>query len=154
VASWREVKRAAPELADAVQRCFDANIHKTIATLRKDGAPRISGNETNLTDDEVWLGMMPGSLRAHDLERDPRIAIHSTTADPEMAIGDAKLSGRAVAVTDPDEFTRLAGEHGDPGTFHLFKIDVTEMARTTVDGDHLVIESWNEHRGVDRVERA
>src|SRR5262245_50591984 len=108
MASWREVKAAAPDLADAVQRCFDANIHKTITTLRKDGAPRISGSKTNCTAEEVWLGMMLGSFRARDLRRDPRIAIHSTTAGPEMTIGDAKVSGRAIAVTDPAEFRHLA----------------------------------------------
>ena len=154
MASWRDVRAAAPELADSVQRCFDAHIHKTTATLRKDGSPRISGNDTNFTADEVWLGMMPGSLRARDLERDPRVAIHSATADPEMAGGDAKLAGRAVAVTDPAEFSRLAGEEGEPGSFHLFKIDVTEMVRTTVEGDRLVVESWHEGGGVNRVERA
>ena len=154
MASWRDVRAAAPELAGAVQKCFDAHIHKTIATLRRDGSPRISGNETNFTAGEVWLGMMPGSLRARDLERDPRIAIHSATADPKMAGGDAKLAGRAVAVTDPAEFSRLVGEEGEPGSFHLFKIEVIEMVRTTVEGDRLVVESWHEGGGVNRVERA
>jgi len=31
----------APELAARAQRCFDAHGHKTIATLRLDGSPRI-----------------------------------------------------------------------------------------------------------------
>jgi Pyridoxamine 5'-phosphate oxidase len=153
VASWKEVHAEAPALAERVRRCFDEHIHKTIATLRKDGSPRISGNEVTFTGDEVWIGIMPGSRRAVDLERDPRIAIHSATVDPEMLGGDAKMSGRAVAVTDPAEFTGLT-DAGEPGSFHLFKIDVTEIARTTVDGDRLVVESWREGRGVDRVERA
>ena len=43
--AWRDVQAAAPEFADRVQRLFDAHRHKTIATLRADGAPRISGIE-------------------------------------------------------------------------------------------------------------
>ena len=43
--SWDEVARSAPELATAVQRLFDAHKHRTMATLRRDGSPRISGIE-------------------------------------------------------------------------------------------------------------
>ena len=41
--------KAAPELALAVQRSFDAHIHKTLATLRADGSPRISGQAVSYT---------------------------------------------------------------------------------------------------------
>jgi hypothetical protein len=41
----------------------------TLATLRRDGSPRISGTEVEFTDGQVWLGMMPGSLKALDLRR-------------------------------------------------------------------------------------
>ena len=96
------MKTAAPELAVAVQRSFDAHIHKTLATLRADGSPRISGQEASFREGELWLGMMPDSRKATDLLRDPRLALHSATVDPEMAGGDAKLAGRAEEVTDEE----------------------------------------------------
>lgn len=157
MARWGDVRAAAPALAAAVQRCFDAHKHKTIATLRRDGSPRISGNEVTFTPDEVWIGIMNGAVRALDLRRDPRLAIHSATVDPEMADGDAKLSGRAVEASTAEEFARILGDDGEaePGSFHLYRIDVAEVVRTTLGdpADHLVVESWREERGYERVPR-
>jgi hypothetical protein len=164
VATWDEVSKAAPDLADAVRRRFDAHKHKTLATLRADGSPRISGIEASFGDGELWLGMMPGSRKARDLQRDPRFALHSATVDPEMTDGDAKVSGRAVEITDQgtiDAFVAAhpeetgAGSDAQPPPFHLFRADVDEIVLTTIGdpADHLVIETWRERRGVTRVER-
>jgi hypothetical protein len=162
VATWNEVTKAAPELAAAVQQRFDANIHKTLATLRADGSPRISGIEASFRDGEVWLGMMPDSRKALDLQRDPRFALHSATVDPKMAGGDAKLAGRAIEITDQTTIDWFAGQEGEekgeapPEPFHLFRVDVEEIVLTTLGGDppdHLVIETWRDRRGVSRVER-
>ena len=154
--------KAAPELAAAVQRSFDAHIHKTLATLRADGSPRISGQEMSFRAGNVWLGMMPDSRKGRDLRRDPRLAVHSATVDSSMAGGDAKLAGRAAEVTDRETFAWFVGRERDekgeepPEPFHLFRIDVDEIVLTTLGGDppdHLVIETWRERRGVSRVER-
>src|ERR687886_1463709 len=98
--AWKEVAAAAPELAALVRKRFEATGLGLLATLRRDGAPRISGIEPLFTDDELWLGMMPGSRKAADLLRDPRFAFHSATVDKQVTHGDAKLSGRAIAVQD------------------------------------------------------
>jgi Pyridoxamine 5'-phosphate oxidase len=159
VATWGEVRAAAPELAAAVQACFDAHVHKVIATLRRDGSPRVSGTEATFWADDLWLGMMPDSVKALDLLRDPRFALHSATVDPEMAGGDTKLSGRAIAIVDEAalaEFvSRFEEDRGQepPQPFHLFRADVAAIVRTTVEGDRLVVESWREGDGVKRVER-
>ena len=44
-AQLSEFAAAAPELAAAVHERLDAHRHKTIATIRSDGSPRISGTE-------------------------------------------------------------------------------------------------------------
>jgi hypothetical protein len=143
-----------------------------MATLRKDGSPRISGTELDFVDGDVYLGSMWGALKARDLQRDPRVAFHSSTADEEMKLGDAKLGGRAVEVTDPAEIEAFARHHADAGAdteqagdeqagaeppepFHLFRVDVAEVVVTSIGDppDHLVIESWHEGRGAQRVER-
>jgi general stress protein 26 len=162
MATWDEVRKAAPDLSAAVQRSFDAHIHKTLATLRADGSPRISGQEAPFREGELWLGMMPDSRKARDLERDPRLALHSATVDPEMPDGDAKLSGRAEEVTDRETFAWFVGQEREekgaepPQPFHLFRVEVDEIVLTTLGGDppdHLVIETWRERRGITRVER-
>jgi len=156
MASWQEFTAAAPELARLVQAAFDAHRHKLLATLRRDGAPRISGIETEFADGELWLGMMPGSRKAQDLRRDPRLALHSASEDPPddptTWAGDAKLSGRAIEVHDPALLERHLGEQ--PGA-HLFRVDVTEAVHTRVGDppDHLVIELWQPGQGMRRMQR-
>jgi Pyridoxamine 5'-phosphate oxidase len=159
MASWKEIEAAAPELAGRARASFDAHKHKLLATLRKDGSPRISGIEATFADGELWLGMMPGSRKALDLRRDPRLALHSASLDPPddptTWAGDAKLSGRAVEVDDPALKQRFAGGGGQPDESHLFRVDVTEVVHTRVGdpADHLVIELWQPGRGVRRMER-
>jgi pyridoxamine 5'-phosphate oxidase-like protein len=156
MASWKDVSDAAPELARSVEIVFDAHLHKTIATLRRDGSPRISGVEATFSDGELWLGMMPGSIKARDLLHDPRLAIHSATADSEMKNGDAKIAGRAVEIRDPETIRRLAdGSDDEAGQPHLFRVEVTEAVLTRIGepADHLVIESWHEGRGLRKVKR-
>jgi hypothetical protein len=159
MANWSEVEAAAPELAARVRAAMDAHKHKVLATLRRDGSPRISGIEATFTDGELWLGMMPGSRKAMDLRRDPRLALHSASvdppADPSAWGGDAKVAGRAVEVDDPVLLERLgAGEGG--GGAHLFRVDLTEVVHTRVGepADHLVIEVWREDTGLRRHRRA
>ena len=162
MARWDEVAAAEPDFAARVRRLFDGHRHKTMATLRRDGSPRISGTEATFVGGDLWIGSMPGAVKAADLRRDPRMALHSTSEDPNDADpgswpGDAKVSGRAVEVTDPAEteaFYRAAGQPGESGGAHLFRIDVTEVVLTWVDPpDALVIESWHEGRGYQRRQR-
>jgi len=120
-----------------------------LATLRRDGSPRISGTEVEFDDEaDLYLGMMSGSRKALDLRRDPRLAIHCPTedppdGDPTLWLGDAKIAGLGVDVTDP------ASEDGS----HRFRVEVTEVVVTTVGGDYLVIRSWHPGRGVEKQER-
>src|SRR6202521_5813219 len=99
--SWTEFASAEPVLARQVEERFRIRKHKTLATLRKDGSPRISGIEVEFADGELFLGMMPASLKLHDLERDPRLALHSPSEDPpdghpQSWAGEAKLAGVAI----------------------------------------------------------
>ena len=154
MASWGEVRQQAAELASAVEERFTARKHHTIATLRSDGSPRISGIEVQFDADEVTVGSMLGAVKARDLQRDPRFALHGPSVDPPAWRGDAKLAGRADEVTDPEVVSRL-NEGAPPGPSHLFRADITELSvvRLAEAGDHLVIESWHEGRGVSRAER-
>jgi hypothetical protein len=133
--AWHEIEADAPEFAARVRELFQARKHKTMATLRADGSPRISGIETQIAD-ELTFGSMPHSRKLADLERDPRLALHSPSVDPPEDdpgrwVGEAKISGRAVST--------------DQG----FRVDITEVALTYLDGG-LVVESWHPGRGHER----
>ena len=132
----------------------------TLATLRLDGSPRISGIEPFFGDGELWLGMMSASRKGADLQRDPRLALHTTSVDKQVADGDAKLSGRAVEELDDEvkaRFSRSFAEHTGmtpPPPFDLFRVDVEELSFLWPEGDHLVIEWWRAGDGLHRVERS
>ncbi len=145
MAAWQELSEQAPDLASAVRDRFAVRRHCTMATLRKDGAPRISGTEVEFSDGQLWIGSMTGALKALDLRRDPRLALHSPTVDPPEDnpsdwAGEAKIAGRAVEVDNDDPDDRS----------HRFRIEIDEAVLTRVSGDRLVIESWHDGRGVER----
>ena len=157
MATWQEFSEQAPELAGRALERFEAHRHKTMATIRADGSPRISGTEVPIHGGQVWLGGMTGNRRFADLRRDPRVAIHSGSEDPEVWTGDAKLSGRAVEVTDEAGKARFRGdaEEVPPGDFELFRIDVSEVSvvRLSDAKDHLLIDVWSEGEQVRTFER-
>jgi len=150
--SWSEVEAEAPELADLARGFFDAHVHKTLATLRRDGSPRISATEIDFADGELWLGSMWRSLKALDLRHDPRFALHSGSEDPPGWRGDAKVACRVEEVTDPERIAVINNEGAVPGPSHLFRADIAELVVVHLGDppDHIVIESWHAERGVER----
>lgn len=65
----------------------------------------MSGTEVRSNAASAWVNMMPGTRRASDLARDSRVAIHTRgltlPGEPGRVAGRAKISGRAVKVSDP-----------------------------------------------------
>lgn len=153
--SWSAVLEAEPQFALRVQRLFDAGRHKTIATLRADGSPRISGIECEFVDGDLRFGSMTGARKGADLRRDPRFALHSPTSDPVEGReaewpGEAKIAGRAIPaghVPSEDPAGQPAGER--------FVADISEVVVTGLNqaATMLIVESWTPERGLVRVER-
>jgi hypothetical protein len=154
MASWQEIEQAAPELVERARGYLDAHVHKTLATIRRDGAPRISGTEIFFAQGDVWLGSMPGALKARDLRRDARFALHSGSDDPPEWPGDAKLSGVVEEITDPEVVQRINGAAAS-GPSHLFRLDLHEASVVGLNEarDRIVIELWHPGEAVRRIER-
>ncbi|HUA46227.1 MAG TPA: pyridoxamine 5'-phosphate oxidase family protein [Solirubrobacteraceae bacterium] len=148
--TWQDVDRAVPEFAQRVRALFDAHRHKTIATLRANGSPRISGIEAMFERGELVFGSMPNARKGADLRRDPRFALHSATVDPVEGAeaewpGEAKIAGRAIAagpITDVPEGDR-------------FRADIAEVVHTHLNPEAtlLVVEWWTPAHGLRRIER-
>lgn len=151
MATWQDIEKDAPEFAERVRTVFGAGTNKTIATLRRDGSPRISGSELQFENGEVTLGMMDSSRKLADVRRDPRIAIHSPTIEPPSDVsswtGDAKLAGRVVETPPPAKDAQAGAGY--------FRVDITEVALTYVDvaKENLIVESWHEGTGWRRRSR-
>jgi hypothetical protein len=154
--SWNDFEDAAPELAARVRARLDAHTHKTLATIRRDGSPRISGTETDLAQGELWIGSMWQALKARDLQRDPRFALHTGSDDPPEWDGDAKLSGAAEEITDPERVAEINGRKGSHAQSHLFRLDLREVSTVGLNEKRtgIVIEVWTPGGGVRTISRA
>lgn len=147
MATWGAFERAAPVLARLGRERLERRGLAFIGTLRKDGGPRLSPVEILFVDEHLYVGMMPRSMKARDLLRDDRCALHSVTVDPNGEEGDFKLYGRAIPATDPalraglhdavfaatgwrppDE-TRDFTFHIEQAAFVLFGAGASELAR-------------------------
>lgn len=152
MATWGEFETSQPELAEVVSALFAAGRHKTIATLRADGSPRISGIECVIADGQLTFGSMAASRKLADLHRDPRFALHGPTSDPiegEEASwpGEAKISGRAIPIGP------IEGEGAPEGEF--FRAEISEVVFVHLDEEAttLIVEWWTPQDGLRRKER-
>ena len=158
MARFADVEAEEPEFAARVRAAFDAHAHKFLATLRADGSPRISGIEMQFVGGEPWLAGMPKSAKFTDLRGDPRFALHSGSAEGDAFDGDAKLSGRATELTDPDErkaYGDAAGMAPEDMGFELFRVDLDQVVAVHLNEERnaLVIASWRPGRGLVRTIR-
>lgn len=153
MARWQDVIDSEPELAAEVQAVFDAHKHKLIATLRRDGSPRISGIEFEFTAGDVSFGTMPRSRKREDLRRDQRTELHSMSILPEgdelTWRGDARISGRAREITDAAERSRFTDTPAN--AYPLFVLDIERVVRIKLDGSppHLLIQTWRPDRPLE-----
>jgi hypothetical protein len=155
MATWSEFFDECPELAIPVRDRFAAHRHALLATLRADGSPRISGTETQFVLGHLWMGSMRDAVKARDLQRDGRFALHSAPDAAELSHGDAKISGVAVEIADESTIATWATELAQPppGSLHLFRCDVLDVSLVQLKGDHLLITWWRYGVGVRRTER-
>jgi len=153
--NWAAFTAAEPELAKTAEERFGAFTHHVLATLRKDGSPRTTGIEVRFLNGELWLGMMPDSLKALDLRRDPRFALQANPGEGQtMGGGDVRISGGAVEVDDPQVKAGYSEEVEPPEPFHLFRAELTEVVRTYVEDDkYLVVQVWKPGEPVRTVKR-
>ena len=142
---WAEFEAAEPRLASAVKEILTARKHHTLATLRRDGSPRVSGIEVEFVVGDLVLGMMPDSRKLADILRDGRVALHALSDDPPEGNqgawkGDVKVAGRVV---------QREAQPGEEPPGPRFLVDITEIVLTHLDGAAtlLEIESWHPGRG-------
>ena len=149
--AWQQFAADAPQIAADVRRRFAASRHHVLATLRRDGSPRVSATELHWRGDQLELWSMPGSRKALDLRADGRFSVHAQPGDASPADPDVKLTGIAAEVTDPRARRFWIEQESPAGTdSHLFRVDLTEVVTTAVDEteQNLLIKLWRPERGV------
>ncbi|WP_405527336.1 pyridoxamine 5'-phosphate oxidase family protein [Streptomyces canus] len=163
--NWAAFTTAEPDLAKTVEERFGGggagvspakhSTHHVLATLRKDGSPRTTGLEVRFLHGELWLGMMPDSLKALDLRRDPRFALQANPGEGQtLGGGDVRIAGRAIEVEDSDARGAYVTEVEPPEPFHLFRTELTEVVRTSVEDEkYLVLQVWKPGQPLRTIKR-
>lgn len=146
--TWQQFHDEAGELASEVRRRFEAAKTHVLATVRKDGSPRVSGSEVDFQGDELSFGSMLNAVKALDLRRDGRCAIHAHPHDD----GDAKIAGVAHELTGAEKQAATTGSE-PPGDFHAFRLDLKEAVLTRVEDGELVIRVWRPGKPVETYRR-
>ncbi|RVW06013.1 pyridoxamine 5'-phosphate oxidase family protein [Rhodococcus spongiicola] len=170
MSNWTTFANEAPDLARAVAARLEAHKHHVLASLRRDGSPRVSGTEVEIYGGSLLLGSMVGARKVQDLQRDPRFSLHSNPGHHSMDGGDAKITGRAQEIlgerkkrivdhwivdrhpSDPAE-AEVAAESDALAEAEVFELDLEEVVLTKVAGDHLHIDLWRPGKGVTRFTR-
>lgn len=150
---WADVETAGAGFAAAVLARFTASKHHVLASLARDGSPRVWGTEVDLWRGDLLLGSMVPARKVDDLRRDPRCALHANPGDGSMTGGDAKLAARAVEVTDAAVLADFTAERQPPPPFVLFRLELTSVVLTEVDGDVLRIRSLRPGQALRTVTR-
>jgi len=154
--TWTDFEQAAGDLAQRVRSRMESHRHVVMGTLRPDGSPRLSGMEAPIRSGHLWLAMTPGSLKAQDLHRDPRFALHSALDSEHLPAGDARISGVAVAADSAQQAEFVAGHHHpieDPSLMELFVARIRRVALVRVADDALLIEGWTPSAGLVQVKQ-
>jgi hypothetical protein len=142
----------------ARERLIDTGV-VLVATVRRDGTPRLSPVEPLLLDGDLWLSMMWQSRKVMDVLTDNRVLVHSIVTQREGDEGEVKLRGRAIVVDDPERRSRyresvavLGWQPVEP-SFHLFVVEISDVTfvRYATTGDQYVTR-WP--AGIEFIRRA
>jgi hypothetical protein len=97
--TWDELEQAAPQIAEHGRALIEKFQFVLVGTLTKDGSPRITPVEAYIIDGHLLSNMIPRSLKARDLLRDPRVYVHAPVTAKENS-PEFKLAGRAQVLED------------------------------------------------------
>jgi hypothetical protein len=99
--TWKELAAVEPDLADVGRSLlsqFGVGL-AFLATVRKDGAPRLHPVCPVLANDRLFVLITPTSPKRRDLLRDGRYALQ-TFPQPKPGSDEFYLAGKAVLVDD------------------------------------------------------
>ena len=148
MATWQDFEQQAPALAAAGRERLDRKI-AFLATLRKDGSPRLHPVRPFLAGKQLILFSSPPSPKTADLRRDPRFSLHPTYIEGGQTGGELLLSGTAREILDPDEETEAEADAPFPaGAGVLFALGL-ERAVGLIDlpEEGLARARWSEAAG-------
>ena len=151
--SWGNLEASAPEIARLGKERLDQARVALLASLRKDGSPRISPVEPYLSQGHLLFGAMSWSLKARDLLRDSRCVLHSAITGPDNGEGELKLYGRAI---EADEQTRnncqgwWSERPSSAAIVFAFEVEQAAFISWNTERGQMIVRRWSPRRGYSK----
>jgi len=142
--SWSELEAAAPELAQAGRGLLGFTY---LGTLRADGRPRISPVEAYVWEGQLLIGVMPRSLKARDLARDPRCTLQSVVSEPDSGEPELKLYCRAVEGRGEPPGAWWTGRPAADVRVHALQVDEAALVEWNLAKGEMTVTSWSSPQG-------
>ena len=132
--TWKEFAASQPALAEVGRSLlFQFKVGLAfLATVRKDGAPRLHPVCPVVSGDRLFLLIQASSPKRQDLERDGRYALQ-TFPQPKPGSDEFYVAGRALLVADQAaraEILRDARHMADPSEL-AFELMIDRVMHTT-----------------------
>ena len=114
-----------------------------MATVRKDGSPRVHPMTPIIGQGHFFVFMEPTSPKGNDLRRDGR-SIHCAVSDNSGASGEFIITGRAHLIDDPGLRALAVSLPGyaPADRYILFEFDIESTASTLYPDDRPVRHFW------------
>ena len=141
--SWKFQEDQSPALAEFGVERLNGKV-AYLATLRKDGSPRLHPMTPIIGAGHLFVFMEPTSPKGHDLQRDGRYAINCSVTDTDGASGEFIITGRARLIDDP-EVRGLAvrlSSYAPADRYILFEFDLTSAASTIYPAGQPIRQNW------------
>ena len=141
--TWKILEEQPPELAAFGAERLNGRV-AYLATVRKDGSPRVHPMTPIIGQGHLFVFMEPTSPKGHDLRRDGRYAIHCAVSDNSGASGEFIITGRAHVIDDP-ELRALAvslASYEVVERYILFEFDIESAASTIYPDDRPARQFW------------
>lgn len=144
--SWQALEDGDAELAAfGARRLADPRV-AYLATVDRDGAPRVHPVTPIVAPGHLFVFMEPTSPKGHDLERGSRYALHCAVEDEAGGGGEFRVRGAGRRVTDP-ALRQVATDHApyEPADgYVLFELLVDDAFATTYTDEAVPVRtSWN-----------
>jgi hypothetical protein len=146
--SWQDLADGHPELAEyGAARLLDNDV-AYLATIRKDGSPRVHPVTPIIGQGRLFVFMEPTSPKGYDLRRDGRYALHCQVENSEGGKGEFFLSGRARPIDDAATraIAAQAASYEITPRYVLFELGVRQAMSNVYTGDGAVRQRWKTDR--------
>ena len=141
--AWKNFEQSNPALAAFGVERLNGKV-AYLATIRKDGSPRVHPMTPIIAEGRLFVFMEPISPKAHDLRRDACYAIHCSVSDTSGESGEFILSGQAYLVEDSRlrDLAKRYSPYAPADRYILFEFEVGRASATAYENDHPVRTHW------------